>query len=153
MRRFFKGLAATVLGVICLLPAGCGSRTADGCLVKAKEYADSGEWKEALKQARRAVELEPDNVSGLVFRAVASEKCGERDLALDSALQAVKINPESFAAQYTLGRIYASDPARYADAMNALEQALRLKPDDTNRSWRSATSRWPCVPGRRFPIY
>lgn len=132
MRRFFKGLAATVLGVICLLPAGCGSRTADGCLVKAKEYADSEEWKEALKQARRAVELEPDNVSGLVFRAVASEKCGERDLALDSALQAVKINPESFAAQYTLGRIYASDPARYADAMNALEQALRLKPDDTN---------------------
>lgn len=127
MRRFFKGLAATVLGVICLLPAGCGSRTADGCLVKAKEYADSGEWKEALKQARRAVELEPDNVSGLVFRAVASEKCGERDLALDSALQAVKINPESFAAQYTLGRLYAADPTRYSDALAPLTRAAKLR--------------------------
>lgn len=132
MRWFWNGFAVPVLCLVFLLPAGCGSNTADGCLARASERASGGDWNGALKLARRAVELEPDNVPALIFRAVACERCGERDLALDSALQAVKINPESFAAQYTLGRLYSADPARYADAMNALEQALRLKPDDTN---------------------
>ena len=132
MRRFWNGFAVSALCLAFLLSAGCGSSTADGCLAKASEKAADGDWNGALKLARRAVELEPDNVAALLFRATACEKCGERDLALDSALQAVKINPESFAAQYTLGRLYSADPARYADAMNALEQAFRLKPDDTN---------------------
>ena len=125
-------IAASALCVAFLLAAGCGSRTANGCLAEASERASGGDWSGALKLARRAVELEPDNVAALIFRATACEKCGERDLALDSALQAVKVNPESFAAQYTLGRLYSADPARYADALNALEQAYRLKPDDTN---------------------
>ena len=116
-------IAASALCVAFLLAAGCGSRTANGCLAEASERASGGDWSGALKLARRAVELEPDNVAALIFRATACEKCGERDLALDSALQAVKVNPESFAAQYTLGRLYSADPARYADALNALEQA------------------------------
>ncbi len=132
MRWFWNGLAVPVLCMLCLFPAGCGNNTADGCLAKASERVANGDWNGALKLARRAVELEPDNVAALLFRATASEKCDERDRALDSALQAVKINPESFAAQYTLGRLYSADPARYADAMNALEQAFRLKPDDVD---------------------
>ena len=36
-------------------------------------------------------------------------------------------NPESFAAQYTLGRLYAADPARYTDALPALTRAASLR--------------------------
>lgn len=125
-------IPAAVALLTLFVAAGCGDNTVEGCLNKANEYASSGDWKGALKYTRKATELAPENVSSLVFRAIAAEKAGERDLAVSSATKAVNCNPDSFSAQYTLGRLYSTDPTRYAEAMNALQKALRLKQNDTN---------------------
>ncbi len=125
-------IPAAIALLTLFVAAGCGDNTVEGCLNKANEYATGGDWKRALKYTRKATELAPENVSSLVFRAIAAEKAGERDLAGSSATKAVGCNPDSFSAQYTLGRLYSTDPTRYAEAMNALLKALRLKQNDTN---------------------
>ena len=125
-------IPAAIALLTLFVAAGCGDNTVEGCLNKANEYATGGDWKRALKYTRKATELAPENVSSLVFRAIAAEKAGERDLAVSSATKAVGCNPDSFSAQYTLGRLYSTDPTRYAEAMNALLKALRLKQNDTN---------------------
>jgi len=114
--------AATMM----LTVTGCGPSTAEGCLKAGAECGANGNWKQTLKLANRAESLDPDNVSALVLRAVAYDALGERDPALDAARQAAARNPEDFAAQYTLGRLYAQEPARYADALQALTRAASL---------------------------
>ncbi len=120
----FCGAACSAL---LLFAAGCGPSTAEECLKNGADRGVNGDWKGALKMADRAAELSPDNVSALVLRAVACDALGERDRALDAARQAAVRNPESFAAQYTLGRLYAADPARYTDALPALTRAASLR--------------------------
>lgn len=114
------------------LITGCSDNTVEGCLNKANERASRGDWKNALKYTQKATELAPENVSALVFRAIAAEKAGEHDLAVSSASKAVSYNPDSFSAQYTLGRLYSTNPYRHAEAMNALLKALRLNKNDAN---------------------
>ena len=119
-------IPAAIALLTLFVAAGCGDNTVEGCLNKANEYATGGDWKRALKYTRKATELAPENVSSLVFRAIAAEKAGERDLAVSSATKAVGCNPDSFSAQYTLGRLYSTDPTRYAEAMNALLKAVSV---------------------------
>ena len=128
MKKRFAYWLSVVAGaaVMTVAISGCGPSTAEGCLKSGADHGANGDWKKTLKLANRAVELEPDNVSALILRAVAHEALGERDPALDAARQAAARNPESFAAQYTLGRLYAQEPTRYADALQALTRAATL---------------------------
>ena len=109
------------------LAAGCGPGTVDECLNAGADRGANGDWKGALKMAKRAESLSENNVPALVLRAIAHEQLGERDLALDAARKAAAQNPESFAAQYTLGRLYAADPTRYSDALPPLTRAAKLR--------------------------
>ncbi len=131
--KIFRFTPLLLLAAISIGVAGCGGKdSADECLIRGTERAEKGDWPAALKLAKRAASLEPENVSALVFKAIAHERSGERDPALDAARQAATINPNSFLAQYTLGRLYAGDPTRCADAMKTLSTALTLKPGDVN---------------------
>ncbi|MDD3886097.1 MAG: tetratricopeptide repeat protein [Victivallaceae bacterium] len=112
------------------LAGGCGERTASGYLLRAESKAGAGNWKEALHLAERALVIEPDNVAALIFRAIACERNGMTDKSLDSARRAVELSPDNFAAQYTLGRLYADNPNRGQEAYRALLNAYRLNPDD-----------------------
>ncbi|WP_294482793.1 hypothetical protein [uncultured Victivallis sp.] len=124
-----------VTGILCgcaaiallFLAVGCGPDTVDECLNAGAGYGARGEWKKALKMAERAESLSENSVPALLLRAIAHEQLGERDLALDAARQAAALNPESFAAQYTLGRLYAADPTRYSDALAPLTRAAKLR--------------------------
>lgn len=125
-KRFAYFLSVAAGAAVMLTVAGCGPSTAEDCLKVGAERGANGDWKQTLKLANRAEGLEPGNVSALILRAVACEALGERDPALDAARQAAARNPENFAAQYTLGRLYAQEPARYADALQALTRAATL---------------------------
>ncbi|MBO5991695.1 MAG: hypothetical protein J6R00_08605 [Lentisphaeria bacterium] len=70
------------------------------------------------------------------MRAIACEKSGDFDQALDSARRAANLDPENFAALYTLGRLYSLDPLRSAEAVNTLVAALKLKPESTDAKIR-----------------
>ena len=63
------------------------------------------------------------------MRAIACEKSENYDQAVDSARRAVKLSPGSYAALYTLGRLYSSNPLRNAEAINTLNAALKIRPD------------------------
>lgn len=118
------GILGAAIGMFLL--AGCGPSTAEKCLKAGAERGANGNWRAALKMANRAAVLEPESVSALILRAVAYDALGERDLALDAARQAATRNPENFAAQYTLGRLYAEESTRYPDALRALTRAATL---------------------------
>ena len=128
-RKFDMAMLGVVLAVLTAV-SGCGPSTAEECLDRSMLSASAGEWKSALRLASRAVKLAPDNVEALILEAIAAEKCGKREVALKSASQAVELAPGSFAAQYTLGRLCADDPARRGEAMKALLAALKLRNGD-----------------------
>ena len=130
-KRVFQIFSLAAGALLLTFAAGCGrNRSADSLLERAHREAAEGKWEKALALSGEALAREPENVSALLLRAIAGERCGERDQALNFALQAVRINPRSFLAQYTLGRLYAADPARLSDAAKPLLEALELKPDD-----------------------
>lgn len=126
-----------ILGVLPVLAAllllyGCGKPTVETSLNNAAREAGSGNWQLVVKHCDRALDREPGNASALVFKALACEKLGDNDRALDAASQATKSNPDSFLAFYTLGRLYAKDSTRYSDALAALTRAQKLAPTDKN---------------------
>ena len=124
----FTLLCASVITVLC----GCGRATPEENLVSAIRAAETGDWKKARKFADRAAAGAPDHVGALVMRAIACEKSGDFDQALDSARRAANLDPGNFSALYTLGRLYSLDPLRYADAVNTLVSALKIKPDSAD---------------------
>lgn len=115
---------------VLLLSAGCAPSTPEECLRRGTLRLREGKLAAARKLALRAERLAPADPSVLLFKAIVCERMGERDPALDAALRAVTANPDNFIARYTLGRLFAQDPARGADASRELRQALRLKPGD-----------------------
>ncbi|QSH41645.1 tetratricopeptide repeat protein [Lentisphaerota bacterium ZTH] len=98
----------------------------------AASFAASGKWEKALKYSDAVVTREPTNVDALLLKAISSEHLGKMPLALKAAREAVTQEPDRFAAQYTLGRLYAKDPKKMQDAVAPLLRALKLKANDQN---------------------
>lgn len=123
-----------IIKLCCLLTtaiilSGCGNGSPEENLVSSIRAAETGNWKEARKFADRAAAGAPDHVGALIMRAIACEKNENYDQAVDSARRAVNLDPGSFAALYTLGRLYSSNPLRNAEAVNTLNAALKIRPD------------------------
>lgn len=126
-----------MLIVICVglvLLAGCGGQplSTQVLLNKALVDASRGEWEDALEYLETVTEREPRNIAALIFKALAYEGCNKAALALNSASLAVKIAPEDFQAQYTLGRLYSKDQQKMQDAITPLSRALQIRPDDSD---------------------
>ncbi len=122
-----KHFSGALLGVFLLtLIAGCGNNNP---FKAAEKAADDGNWKMAMATAERAVKKHPQDVKGLLLLAVAADKCNRRDVALDAALRAVKINEKDFAAQYTLGRICVASETDRTEGLKHLIAAHELNPD------------------------
>ena len=125
-------LLACSLGLI--LFAGCGREplSTQALLNKAYDEASRGEWGDALDYLETVTEREPDNITALIFQALAYEGCEKDDLALNAARLAVKNAPGNFQAQYTLGRLYSKDQQKVQDAITPLGRALQIKPNDSD---------------------
>ena len=126
-----------IVKLCCLLAtavilSGCGNGSPEENLVKAIRAGETGNWQEARKFADRAAAGAPDHPGTLIMRAIACEKNQNYDQAVDSARRAAKLAPDSFAALYTLGRLYSSNPMRNAEAINTLNAALKLRPDSAD---------------------
>jgi tetratricopeptide (TPR) repeat protein len=135
IKKFRILLAVCVVsGAGLVLLAGCGGQplSTQALLNKALVDASKGEWEDALEYLEIVTEREPRNAAALVFKALAYEGCGKNDLALNSARIAVKIAPNDFQAQYTLGRLYSKDQQKMQDAITPLLRALQIKPDNSD---------------------
>lgn len=130
MKHGFLSLLAA--GVAALTVTGCGERHETGDLLEqAGRQLSAGQYAKALTAADLAVNSAPERYDALLMRAIAQERMGRTDLALQSALEAEKRAPEkSFAVQYTIGRLYAANPKTAPQALMPLGKALALRPGD-----------------------
>ena len=129
MNKFKQLTAALFAGT--LLLCGC-SRQEEQPMTQALKEAVAGNWNKADKPSAEALKKTPDNVNALVLRSVICEKLNRCDEAVENARKAVNIDSNSFAALYTLGRLYSTDRRRKSDAINLLIKANLLRPDHPN---------------------
>lgn len=127
MKYFFQ--YAVFIGLIfCITSCGKSDFVSNGVLVQqAKTEAQKGNWAEARKLAKKAVDQNGKDASARVMLALALEQCEQDDLALEEVEQAVLSDPNHFMAQYTKGRILFKKQ-RYEDCRGPLGKANKLKP-------------------------
>ena len=139
MRKTFKYTVITfsIISIAAMLVSlsACSrtsSMTTTELLDQATDAARSGNWKKTLKFAKVAVEREPANTPAFILLAMAYENTGKNEQAIEAARKAVKLEPDNFMAQYTLGRLYAIDQNKLQDAVEPLLRALKLRPGDAD---------------------
>ncbi|MBE6384396.1 MAG: hypothetical protein E7048_01880 [Lentisphaerae bacterium] len=124
--------------------AGCSPQK-EQPMNTALKYAMAGEWAKADRPSAEAILKTPDNINALILRALVCEKLDRLDEAIENAYKAVVIDSNSFAAVYTLGRLYVSDAVRNtllntnaskrraalrrSEAINLLIKANRIRSD------------------------
>ncbi len=92
-------------------------------------YEVKGNWPEAEKQYRRAVELQPGLINARTRLAEAIKRNGGKpEDMIAQALEAVKLAPKSVEAWVELGNIYLSR-SQYDDAIKSFETAIKVKGD------------------------
>ena len=108
-------LLARVLGItLCagmLFLSGCSGKEQPP-ITAALDHAVKGEWAKADKPSLEAVRRTPDNINALILRALVCENLNRYDEAVENAYKAASIDSNSFAALYTLGRLYAAKSSR-----------------------------------------
>ena len=111
-----------------ILSAGCSGKE-EQPMNSALKHAMAGDWAKADRPSAEAIMKTPDNINALILRALVCERLNRYDEAVENAYKAVTIDGNSFAAVYTLGRLYAADTRRRSDAVNLLIKANRLRSD------------------------
>ena len=125
MKKLFLSSAALCVLILC----GCSdSKSVDKQLNQAVSLAKQNKWQEVADKAAELSKEYPQTVAPKLLQVLAYEKAGEMIKAVDLARQCVKMAPNDFTARYTLGRLYAADPNRQADAFTELEKAHSLNP-------------------------
>ena len=126
VKKSFVIIFAVLLTVVFY---GCPgtANDADTLLQMSAREAQNGKNSDALMLAKEACMVSPENVDALLMRAIMAEKCNDRQLALDSALQALRLAPNNFIVLYTVGRLYSYSKDTAAEAMGYLEKAHNLK--------------------------
>lgn len=125
-------LFSAILPAIIMISGCQDNSNTDEKLNQAFNHARSGDWKSAAKIAAEISEKYPQAVQPMLIQALAFEKNGELDKAIDLARHAADAAPKDFTAQYTYGRLCSLTPRRQAEAFSVLENALKLKPEDAN---------------------
>lgn len=131
-----KRLLFLILMILAMMPVvfigGCSrlsSKNTVELLSEGIKLAISGKWEKAHKYAKTAVKREPNSQYTQLFFAFTSEHNLNKAQALTAAESAVEIAPNSFIAQYTLGRLY-NEQNKVQDAVKPLLEAYKLNPSD-----------------------
>ena len=122
---------AVAAGIILLLTVpGCGSgASTDGLLESAYHAGAQGNYEQQLEFANDAVAKAPENASALMLQALALYRLNQWEKAIEVARHAAELHPSDFTAQYLLGRLYAVQPGKAAEAIAALKNARRVNPN------------------------
>ncbi len=90
-----------------------------------KEFAENGNYTEAIKQYTKAIEIDSQNPEAYKYRAIAYEKSGSFQLAFDNWSKIVIVDPDE-EVYYNLGRL-AFLLGKYTLSIDNLNKALNLK--------------------------
>ena len=86
----------------------------------------------AEQELKRALELEPANLGGLIYMSWLLGETGRFDEAMIPTKHAIEIDPLSKASHHALGELYYLQ-RDYEKAINAYEMARELHPDDPSQ--------------------
>ena len=86
----------------------------------------------AEQELKRALELEPANLGGLIYMSWLLGENGRFDEAMIPTQHAIQIDPLSKASHHALGELYYLQ-RDYELAINAYETARELQPDDPSQ--------------------
>ena len=86
----------------------------------------------AEQELKRALELEPANLGGLIYMSWLLSETGRFDEAMVPTQHALKIDPLSKGSHHALGELYYLQ-RDYEQAINAYEMARELHPDDPSQ--------------------
>ncbi len=112
---------------------GCMEKKSDtDKMSQAISLAKQGNWKAAGESMQEISQKNPDALPPILLQAIAYEKTGDFDKALDLARQAAANKPDDFIAQYTFGRLSSKIPMRRSEAFSILEKAHSLKNNDSD---------------------
>ena len=123
----------------------------------ARSYQALNQPEKALEAARQAVKLDPANFGSLEKEIIASAtyEAGKKHLAarefqqaIDSFTESVKSDPTYGAAYYGLALSYANS-GMYPQALENVQQALKLEPDNQQYKDIEARLKQAMGPGKK----
>jgi len=85
----------------------------------------TGRHKEAIREAKRAQELDSLSIYVNTYTGVAFDFAGQYDRAIEEFLMTLAINPNYFITHYHLGRTYAAK-GMIKESISELETAVKL---------------------------
>jgi tetratricopeptide (TPR) repeat protein len=112
------------------------ARTADDqqraqlTMVEAQLLRDANQFDEAYKVLNQALEKQPDNIDLLYETAMMADKIGKPDVFEKLMRKVIKIKPDHAQAYNALGYGLLERNERIPEAMQLVEKALQLAPDD-----------------------
>ena len=126
-------IALTVIAAVLIGLCGCSEPEAPAgtLLNQAAEKASTGSWAAAGDLAERALKQDKTNADAFMLLALSRNNLDAREEAVSYAIQAARLKPELFIAQYTLGMLLSAN-GKPDLALKALKDALRLRPGDVN---------------------
>ncbi len=107
-----------------------GKQSTEILQIKAEVYAQAKNYTKAYEIYTEAVNLAPDNHDILYGRAMLAEKFGRIDLLEKDLHTILAANPKDNQALNALGYTLADRTTRYQEALQYIERALKLNPDD-----------------------
>ncbi len=108
--------------------------------VRGLSYREQGKYTEALEEAQRLLEYNPNDANGLVLYATLLFHAGRPRLGLEWLREAIKINPHHpFNYQFHLGQAYFL-LHQYQQALEAFQSGLDSNPGSEQlHIWMAAT--------------
>jgi tetratricopeptide (TPR) repeat protein len=133
----FGGAADQALKLVA--PALAKTENADLLTVRASARFQTGDPQGALTDARRAVELAPDNENAIALLAAIYGRNGQNEEAFALVQAAVQRSPTSTALREVLAQMHAQ-LGNQAGAQTQLKELIALKPDEQRYRYQLAMS-------------
>ena len=135
MTAMMKVVLAALLATACSLVASAQDYSNEPYeFILAKLAAEDGRYDEALSRIDKVIDKNPDNSVLLFERAMILIDAGRIDRGETELRKVVTAHPEFYDAQRILGRVLfdraAGDKARVEEALQHLQAAYKLNPDD-----------------------
>ena len=115
-----------------ILIASCAKEIKDSNILLKKAVtlaSKEGKWKNSMEYAKKAVHANPQNADALVMYALTLEQNSQQQAALNSLRKAIKISPDNFLVQLSLGRLLYVEKD-YEGAYEYLANAYNIQPDN-----------------------
>ncbi|HTN94809.1 MAG TPA: tetratricopeptide repeat protein [Gallionella sp.] len=125
-----RGQLAEALQVLQQARTADDQQRAQLAMVEAQLLREANQFDQAYKVLSQALEKQPDHVDLLYETAMMADKIGKQDVFEQLMRKLIKIKPDHAQAYNALGYDLLERNERIPEAMQLVEKALQLAPDD-----------------------